>query len=95
MRSADDYRALYAASRQGNYPLLRTYSGTDDFIRQAELFVETINILSILSVTPIVDEGRGDYDAFVQRVQLYAGLERRQEAARLIEIVLATLGERL
>jgi len=43
VRSAEDYRALYAASRSGNYPLLRTYSGTDDFIRQAEVFVETIH----------------------------------------------------
>ncbi|HEY3474239.1 MAG TPA: cobalamin-dependent protein, partial [Anaerolineales bacterium] len=33
VRSEDDYRALYAASRRGNFPLLRTYSGTDDFIR--------------------------------------------------------------
>jgi hypothetical protein len=32
------------ASRTGNYPLLRTYSGTDDFIRLAEMYVETINI---------------------------------------------------
>jgi len=44
VRSADDYRSLYAASRSGNYPLLRTYSGTDDFIQLAELYVETINI---------------------------------------------------
>jgi len=44
VRSAEDYRALYAASRRGNYPLLRTYSGTDDFIRLAELYVDTINI---------------------------------------------------
>jgi methylmalonyl-CoA mutase cobalamin-binding subunit len=44
VRSAEDYRALYAASRQGNYPLLRTYSGTDDFIQLAELYVDTINI---------------------------------------------------
>ncbi len=44
VRSAEDYRALYAASRRGNYPLLRTYSGTDDFIQLAELYVETINI---------------------------------------------------
>jgi hypothetical protein len=43
VRSADDYRALYAASRRGNAPLLRTYSGTDDFIRLAELYMETIN----------------------------------------------------
>jgi len=44
VRSAEDYRALFAASRQGNYPLLRTYSGTDDFIRLAEMYVDTINI---------------------------------------------------
>jgi hypothetical protein len=44
VRSADDYRGLYAASRTGNYPLLRTYSGTDDFIQLAEMYVETIRI---------------------------------------------------
>jgi len=44
VRSPDDYRALYAASRRGNYPLLRTYSGTDDFIRLSEMYVDTINI---------------------------------------------------
>src|SRR3972149_6132599 len=44
VRSAEDYRSLYAASRSGNYPLLRTYSGTDDFIRLAEMYVDTINI---------------------------------------------------
>jgi methylmalonyl-CoA mutase cobalamin-binding subunit len=42
VRSADDYRALYQVSRRGNFPLLRTYSGTDDFIRLAEMYVETI-----------------------------------------------------
>lgn len=44
VRSTDDYRALYQASRSGNFPLLRTYSGTDDFIRLAEMYVETIDI---------------------------------------------------
>ncbi len=43
VRSEEDYRALYDASRRGNFPLLRTYSGTDDFIRLAEMYVETIN----------------------------------------------------
>jgi len=42
VRSAEDYRALYAASRRGNFPLLRAYSGTDDFVRYAELLTETI-----------------------------------------------------
>ena len=44
VRSPEDYRALYAASRAGNHPLLRTYSGTDDFIRLAEMYVDTIHI---------------------------------------------------
>ena len=44
VRSAGDYRALYAASQRGNFPLLRSYSGCDDFIRLAEVYVETINI---------------------------------------------------
>jgi methylmalonyl-CoA mutase cobalamin-binding subunit len=44
VRSEQDYRDLFAASRRGNYPLLRTYSGTDDFIRLAEMYVDTINI---------------------------------------------------
>jgi methylmalonyl-CoA mutase cobalamin-binding subunit len=44
VRTSDDYRALYQASRRGNYPLMRTYSGTDDFIRLAEMYVETIHI---------------------------------------------------
>jgi len=43
VRSAEDYLAIYTASQQGNYPLLRTYSGTDDFIRLAELYRETIH----------------------------------------------------
>ena len=43
VRSADDFRALYAASRRGNFPLLRAYSGTDDFIRYAEVLTETIH----------------------------------------------------
>jgi len=44
VRSAEDYRALYEASRSGNFPLMRSYSGTDDFIRLAEMYQETIHI---------------------------------------------------
>ncbi len=43
VRSSDNFRTLYAASRQGNFPLLRTYTGTDDFIRLAEVYVEAIH----------------------------------------------------
>lgn len=44
VRSAEDYRTLFAASRHGNYPLMRTYSGTDDLLRLAKVYLETINI---------------------------------------------------
>ena len=64
VRSADDYRSLYAASRRGNYPLLRTYSGTDDFVRLAEMYVETINIA--WAAVPLfwfnAMDGRGPHD---------------------------------
>lgn len=43
VRSPDDFRALYQASRRGNFPMLRAYSGTDDFIRYAEVLTDTIN----------------------------------------------------
>jgi hypothetical protein len=43
VRSAEDYQAIYTASRTGNFPLLRTYSGTDDFIRLAEMYAQTIH----------------------------------------------------
>jgi methylmalonyl-CoA mutase cobalamin-binding subunit len=43
VRSAADYQDIYCASRRGNFPLLRTYSGTDDFIRLAELYIEAIH----------------------------------------------------
>ena len=43
VRSSNDYAALYEASRGGNFPLLRTYTGTNDFIRLAEMYVDTIN----------------------------------------------------
>jgi methylmalonyl-CoA mutase cobalamin-binding subunit len=64
VRSPDDYRALYAASRCGNFPLLRTYSGTDDFVRLAEMYVETIRIA--FCAIPIFwfnsMDGRGPWD---------------------------------
>jgi methylmalonyl-CoA mutase cobalamin-binding subunit len=44
VRSAADYASLFRASRCGNFPLLRTYSGTDDFLALAEMYVETIHI---------------------------------------------------
>ncbi|MBY6275189.1 MAG: methionine synthase [Symbiobacterium thermophilum] len=43
VRTPDDLRALYAASRTGNYPLMRCYSGTRDQLAWAEMLHETIH----------------------------------------------------
>lgn len=42
-RTENDLRALYAATRRGNYPLMRSYSGTADLLRYAEVLRRTIN----------------------------------------------------
>lgn len=43
VRSAVDFRKLYSASRTGNHPIMRCYSGTNDILKFAEMLVETIN----------------------------------------------------
>lgn len=42
IRSREDFERLYAASRTGNFPLMRCYSGTRDVIRFAALLADTI-----------------------------------------------------
>lgn len=42
LRTREDFEALYAASRRGNYPILRCYSGTKNLIPFAQLLSETI-----------------------------------------------------
>ena len=43
VRTPDDLRAIYQASRRGNYPLMRCYSGTRDTLKWAAMLKETIN----------------------------------------------------
>ncbi|MDW3229225.1 MAG: cobalamin B12-binding domain-containing protein [Acidobacteriota bacterium] len=43
VRRPEDLEALYQASRCGNFPLMRCYSGTNDLIKWAEMSVKTIN----------------------------------------------------
>ena len=43
VRTPDDLRAIYQASRRGNYPLMRSYSGTRDHLQYADMLVRTIN----------------------------------------------------
>ncbi|MGQ9732888.1 MAG: methionine synthase [Candidatus Zipacnadales bacterium] len=42
-RKPEDLRAVYEATRCGNYPLVRCYSGTQDLLQWAEVHVETIH----------------------------------------------------
>jgi len=44
IRSKKDLIKLKEASRCGNYPLERIYSGTDNLIEQGKIFIETIDI---------------------------------------------------
>ncbi len=43
IRTPEDLKRIYKASRCGNYPLVRCYSGTNDLIKMADIYVETIN----------------------------------------------------
>ncbi|MDD3776997.1 MAG: cobalamin B12-binding domain-containing protein [Actinomycetota bacterium] len=43
LRSEDDFRSLYQATRKGNYPIMRCYSGTNDILRMARVLADTIN----------------------------------------------------
>ena len=64
VRSPADFGALYSASRCGNYPLLRTYCGCDDFLRLAEMYIDTIH--NAWCAVPIFwfnrMDGRGPWD---------------------------------
>lgn len=42
LRTPEDLQRLYEASRRGNFPLMRSYSGTADHIRYADLLLGTI-----------------------------------------------------
>ncbi|MGE5589170.1 MAG: cobalamin B12-binding domain-containing protein [Bacillota bacterium] len=43
VRTREDLVSLYEASRRGNYPLMRSYSGTNDLLQWAPLLHETIH----------------------------------------------------
>ncbi|MEW5932495.1 MAG: cobalamin B12-binding domain-containing protein [Bacillota bacterium] len=44
VRRPEDFAAIYAASRCGNYPLVRSYSGTRDLIPMARMLKNTVNL---------------------------------------------------
>lgn len=43
IRTEEDFRRLKEASRRGNFPLMRSYSGTSDVFKMAETLKNTIN----------------------------------------------------
>jgi methylmalonyl-CoA mutase cobalamin-binding subunit len=43
IRSEEDFRKLYEASRRGNFPLMRCYSGTRNIVKFSKVLKETIN----------------------------------------------------
>ncbi|MHB1376416.1 MAG: cobalamin B12-binding domain-containing protein [Candidatus Humimicrobiaceae bacterium] len=43
IRSEEDFKKLFIASRTGNYPLLRCYSGTNDIKKMADVLLRNIN----------------------------------------------------
>lgn len=43
IRSKEDFERIYEASRRGNYPLLRCYSGTRNLVEFSKILKETIN----------------------------------------------------
>ncbi len=43
VRKAEDFVALYNATRRGNYPIMRCYAGTSHVVEMAKLLYETIH----------------------------------------------------
>lgn len=43
IRTEEDFKKLYEASRRGSYPLMRCYSGTKNIVKFSKLLKETIN----------------------------------------------------
>lgn len=43
LRSENDFKRIYKATRRGNYPLMRCYSGTNDIIKLAQVLADNIN----------------------------------------------------
>jgi hypothetical protein len=62
VRSEEDFINIYNASRRGNFPLLRCYSGTSDLIKMGDMLLTTIK--NAWCAVPLcwynVLDGRGD-----------------------------------
>jgi len=90
VRTKEDFELLYQASQTGNYPLLRTYAGTDDMIELAQLYVDTIN--NAWAAIPIFwfnqMDGRGPMDlksSIIAHLELIKWHAERDIPAEILE----------
>ena len=82
IRTVEDLKRLKAASRRGNFPMMRIYTGTDELVALAHLWEEHLN--SCFPAVPIFFynelDGRGpisirdSFDEHYQTIEYWAGL---------------------
>jgi len=71
--SVEDYRSLHAASRCGNYPLMRIASGTNDFIHFDEMYIQPFKnawcTISLLGSNQMDGRGKLGLEASIREHQ--------------------------
>ena len=82
IRTVEDLKRLKAASRRGNFPMMRIYTGTDELVALAHLWEEHLN--SCFPAVPIFFynelDGRGpisirdSFDEHYQTIEYWAGV---------------------
>ncbi len=82
IRTVEDLQRLKAASRRGNFPMMRIYTGTDELVALAHLWEEHLN--SCFPAVPIffynVLDGRGpisirdSFEEHFQTIEYWAGV---------------------
>lgn len=88
VRTREDFLRLYEASRYGNHPLLRCYSGTNNVLEFAQVLVETIN--NAWSAVPLcwynVLDGRGPRDVIHSIAENQAAMKWHGERGIPVEV---------
>ena len=79
VRTPEEFRQLYEASRCGNHPLMRSYSGTRDMVPMARMLLENIHLA--WGAIPLTWYSRLDGRS---RVPLRAHIEEAHEVMRLL-----------
>lgn len=88
IRSEDDLLRIYDATRTGNYPLVRCYSGTRDVLRMADLLRRTIK--NAWAAIPLfwynVLDGRSDRPVAASIREAQAGIRWHAERCIPVEV---------